>query len=132
MYFLSLFAIYFIHYFQNFLVTDYLRQVNQKHISSRNYFRIFVLRWVFKLIKNSFITVKKQIMLTNFTLIMYKIGAMYMSGAIPVLTYFYLSYLLTQLIYTRTNSPQKVFFLFRKHGTCQFFFQFVFTRYIST
>ena len=64
-----------IHYFQNFLVTEYLRQVNQKHFSYRNWFVIFVLRWdVFKLFKNSFIKIKKQLMLTNVTLVMYKIA----------------------------------------------------------
>ena len=44
-----------INYFQNFLVTKYLRQVNQTHFSYKNYFSIFILRWdVFKLIKNPF------------------------------------------------------------------------------
>ena len=58
-----------IHYFQNLLVTEYLRQINQTHFSYRNYFSIFVLRWdVFKLIKNPFINIKKQLVLTNFTL----------------------------------------------------------------
>ena len=33
-----------------------------------------------------------------------------MSGAIPILTYLQLSYLLTQLIYARTKSPQKGLF----------------------
>ena len=37
-----------------------------------------------------------------------------MSGAIPILTYLQLSYLLTQLIYARTKSPQKGLLLFRK------------------
>ena len=37
-----------------------------------------------------------------------------MSGAIPILTYLYLSYLLTQLIYPRTKSPQKVLSRFQK------------------
>ena len=37
-----------------------------------------------------------------------------MSGAIPILTYLWLSSLLTQLIYARTKSPQKGIFLFRK------------------
>ena len=37
-----------------------------------------------------------------------------MSGAIPILNYLYLSYLLTQLIYARTKSPQKGLFLFHK------------------
>ena len=37
-----------------------------------------------------------------------------MSGAIPILTYLQLSYLLTQLIYARTKSPQKGLFLFHK------------------
>ena len=69
---------YQIHYFQNFLVTEYLRQVNQTHFSYRNYFSIFVLRWdVVKLIKNPFIKIKRQLMLTNFTLVMYKIAEKY-------------------------------------------------------
>ena len=67
-----------IHYFQNFLVTKHLRQVNQTHFSYRNYFSIFVLRWdVVKLIKNPFIKIKRQLMLTNFTLVMYKIAEKY-------------------------------------------------------
>ena len=37
-----------------------------------------------------------------------------MPGAIPILTYLQLSYLLTQLIYARTKSPQKGLFLFHK------------------
>ena len=37
-----------------------------------------------------------------------------MSGAIPALTYLLLSYLLTQLIYGRTKSPQKALVFFRK------------------
>ena len=37
-----------------------------------------------------------------------------MSGAIHILTYHQLSYLLTQLIYARTKLPQKGLFLFRK------------------
>ena len=37
-----------------------------------------------------------------------------MSGAIPLLTYVQLSYVLTQLIYARTKSPQKGPFLFHK------------------
>ena len=37
-----------------------------------------------------------------------------MSGAIPILTYLWLSYLLTQLIYAGTKSPQKGLLLFRK------------------
>ena len=37
-----------------------------------------------------------------------------MSGAIPILTYLQLSYLLTQLIYPRTKLPQKGLFLFHK------------------
>ena len=37
-----------------------------------------------------------------------------MSGAIPILTYLYLSYLLTLLIYARTKSPLKGLFLFHK------------------
>ena len=37
-----------------------------------------------------------------------------MSGAIPILTYLQLSYLLTQLISARTKSPQKGLFLFHK------------------
>ena len=68
----------YILYFQNFSVTKYLREVNQTHFSYRNYFRIFVLRWdVFKLIKNPFIKIKKQLMLTNFALVMYKIAEKY-------------------------------------------------------
>ena len=69
---------YQIHYFQNFLVTEYLRQVNQTHFSYRNYFSIFVLRWnVVKLIKNPFKKNKRQIIQTNFTLVMYKIAEKY-------------------------------------------------------
>ena len=50
----------------------YLRQVNQRHFLYRNY---FALRHdFFKLIKNPFIKIKKQLMLTNFTLVMYKIA----------------------------------------------------------
>ena len=37
-----------------------------------------------------------------------------MSGAVPILTYLWLSYLLTQLIYARTKSPEKGLFLLRK------------------
>ena len=37
-----------------------------------------------------------------------------MFDAIPILTYLYLSYLLTQLIYARSKSPQKGLFLFCK------------------
>ena len=37
-----------------------------------------------------------------------------MFGAIPILTYLQLNYLLTQLIYARTKSPQKGLFLFHK------------------
>ena len=37
-----------------------------------------------------------------------------MSGAIPTLTYLWLSYLLTQLIYARTKPPQKGLLLFHK------------------
>ena len=37
-----------------------------------------------------------------------------MSGAIHILTYLQLSYLLTQLIYARTKSPEKGIFLFHK------------------
>ena len=63
---------------KHFIVTEYLRQVNQRHFSYRNYFSIFVLRWdVVKLIKNPFIKIKKQLMLTNFTLAMYKIEEKY-------------------------------------------------------
>ena len=66
------------HYFENFLVTEYLRQVNQTHFSYRNYFSIFVLRWdVFKLIKKPFIKIRKQLMLTNSTLAMYMIAEKY-------------------------------------------------------
>ena len=67
-----------IHYFQNFLVTEYWRQVNQTHFLYRNYFSISLLRWdVFKLIKNSFIKIKKQLILTNRTLFMCKIAEKY-------------------------------------------------------
>ena len=37
-----------------------------------------------------------------------------MSGAIAILTYLYLSYLLIQLIFAKTKSPQKGLFLFHK------------------
>ena len=37
-----------------------------------------------------------------------------MSGATPILTYLYLSYLLTQLINAQTKLPQKGLFLFHK------------------
>ena len=67
-----------IHYFQNFSVTKYLRQVNKTDFLYRNYFSIFVLRWaVFKLIKNPFTKIKKELMLTNFTLVVYKITEKY-------------------------------------------------------
>ena len=49
-------------------------------------------------------------MLTNFTLVMYIIQdrrKIPMSSAIPLLTYLQLRYLLTQLIYARTKSPQE-------------------------
>ena len=69
---------YQIHYFQNFLVTENLRQVNQTHFSYKNFFSIFGLRWdIVKLIKNPFIKIKRQLMLTNFTLVMYKITEKY-------------------------------------------------------
>ena len=69
---------YQIHYFQIFLVTEYLREVNQTNFSYRIYFSIFVLRWdVVKLIKNPFLKIKRQLMLTNFTLVMYKIVEKY-------------------------------------------------------
>ena len=49
-------------------MTEELREVNQTHFSYRNYFIIFVLRWdVVKLIKNTFIKIKRQLMLTNLT-----------------------------------------------------------------
>ena len=51
-------------------------------------------------------------MLTNFTLVIYKFAET--SGAIPMLTYLQLSYLLTQLTYARTKSPQKGLFFFQK------------------
>ena len=54
-----------------------------------NYFSIFVLRWdVFKLTKSPFTKkLKKQLMLTNFTLAMYKIAEKYcMPVAIPTQT----------------------------------------------
>ena len=42
---------------------------------SRNYFSIFVLKWdVVRLIKNPFINIKRQLMVTNFTLVLYKIA----------------------------------------------------------
>ena len=60
-------------------------------------------------------------MLTNFTLVMYKIAEKY---NVPCNTYInflylYLSYLLTRLIYARTQSPQKIVFFFSHtgHGT---------------
>ena len=66
------------HYFQNFLVTKYLGQVDQTNFSYRHYFTIFILRWdVFKLIKHPFIKIKKQLMLTNLTLVMHKIAEKY-------------------------------------------------------
>ena len=66
------------HYFQSFLVTEYLRWGNQTHFSYRNYYSIFVLRWdVFKLIKNPFIKIKKQLTLTSFNLVPYKIAGKY-------------------------------------------------------
>ena len=37
-----------------------------------------------------------------------------MSGAIPILTHLYFSYLLTQLIYAKTKSPQQGLSLFHK------------------
>ena len=59
-------------------MTEYRRQVNQTHFSYRNYFGIFVSRWdLFKLIKNPFIKIKKQLMLTNLALVMYKIAEKY-------------------------------------------------------
>ena len=48
------------------------------------------MRWdVVKLIKNPFIKIKTQLMLTNFTLVMYipDRRKIVMSGAIPTLTY---------------------------------------------
>ena len=49
---------------------------------------LVTMRWdVFKLIKNPFIKIKKQLMLTNFTLVMHKIAEKEMSSAIPTLTY---------------------------------------------
>ena len=63
---------------KEFLVTKYLRQVKQTNFSYRNCISIFVLRWyVFKLIKNPLIKTKKQLLLTNFTLFMYKIAEKY-------------------------------------------------------
>ena len=53
-----------------------------------------------------------------------------MSGAIPILTYLWLSYLLTQLIYAGTKSPQKGLLLFRKAWNMPVFFSICFTRYI--
>ena len=50
-------------------------EVNQTHFLCRNYFTIYVLRWdVSKSIKKSFIKNKKQPILTNFSLVMYKIA----------------------------------------------------------
>ena len=67
-----------IHYLENFSVTEHLRQVTQTHFSYRNYFSVFFLRWdVVKLIKNPFIKTKRQVMVTNFTLVMYKIAEKY-------------------------------------------------------
>ena len=116
------------------LVTEYLRQVNQTHFSCRNYFSIFVLRRdVFKLIKTPFIKIKK-LMLTNFTLVMYLQDRrkILMSGAIPILTYLQLSYLLTQLIYARTKSPQKGLFLFRKAWNMSVVFSICFYQIVLT
>ena len=63
---------------QNPLATEYLRQVSKTHFSYRNYFSIFVLKLdVFKLVKNLFMKIKKQLMLANFTLAMYKIAEKY-------------------------------------------------------
>ena len=65
----------------NSLVSElfsYKEQFTQTNLLYRNYFSIFVLRWdVFKLIKNPFMKIKKQLMLTNFTLFMYKIAEKY-------------------------------------------------------
>ena len=53
---------------------SYKEQFTQTNLLYRNYFSIFVLRWnVFKLIKNPFLKLKKQLMRTNFTLVMYMI-----------------------------------------------------------
>ena len=42
---------------------------------SRNYFSTFVLKWdVVRLIKNPFINIKRQLMVTNFTLVLCKIA----------------------------------------------------------
>ena len=50
-----------------------------------------------------------------------------MSGAIPILTYLLLiSYLLTELIYARTESPQKGIFLFQKAWNMPFLFSICF------
>ena len=49
-----------------------------------------------------------------------------MPGAIPTLTYLCLSYLLTQLIYARTKSPQKGLLLFRKAWNIPVFFSICF------
>ena len=57
---------------------DDLRQANQTHFLHRNQFSTFISRWdVFKLFKNSFIKIKKQLMLTKSTLAMYKIAEKY-------------------------------------------------------
>ena len=70
--------------------TECLRQVNQAHFVCRNCFCTFALRWyILKLIKNPFMQIKKkQLMLTNFTLVMCKIAekGRIMSGAILILT----------------------------------------------
>ena len=71
--------------------TECLRQVNQAHFLCRNCFCTFVLRcYILKLIKNPFMQIKKkQLIITNFTLVMRKIAekGRIMSGAILILTY---------------------------------------------
>ena len=67
-----------IHYFQNVVVTTYLTQVNQTNCSYRDYFSISILEWDdFKLIKNPFLKIKRQLMLTTFTLGIYQIAENY-------------------------------------------------------
>ena len=53
-------------------------QLHQTNFLSRIYFIIFVQRCdIFKSIKNHFIKIKKQVMLTNFALVMYMIREQY-------------------------------------------------------
>ena len=94
-----------IHHFQNVLVTKYLRQINQTNLPNRNFLSIFVFRrYVFRLIKNPVIKIKKHLMLTSFASVMYKIAEKYLC-LVQYLHYFTsnLANLLTQLIYSRTK-----------------------------